>query len=277
MTSGTVTKKPQEACAAATGITASPRAIASENSTPSAIRYQANGANPERRHEPQERLHDHAARRETPSTKPMRDLDAARSGGQMVPDLEQVVHERRRPSSASPGKRRTPRPPRGRGRSSMPPTIVAPERDTPGTSASIWHSPDAERPRQRRLVGVDHGRRAAAALDDQHHDAAGDEGRSDHAGAVVEDRSSRSRRAARRPRARARKPTSSMQRKPPRLGARGQPQRRRPRIFGAIQPHHGQDRAELDHHREHAARVLEAEQPRRRAAGAPSTKWAGTR
>ena len=32
-------------------------------------------------------------------------------------------------------------------------------------------------------------------------------------------------------------------------------------IFDAVQPHHREDRAELDHHGEHAAGIVEAEQP----------------
>ena len=38
----------------------------------------------------------------------------------------------------------------------MAPTMVAPDRDTPGISASAWHDADPERARERRVIGVLH-------------------------------------------------------------------------------------------------------------------------
>ena len=61
--------------------------------------------------------------------------------------------------------------------------MVAPERETPGTSASIWHTPIAERPR-RAASGPPRRRRTVrrAALDEPASHAADDEGRGDDAG-----------------------------------------------------------------------------------------------
>ena len=62
-----------------------------------------------------------------------------------------------------------------------PPTIVAPERETPGTSASVWHNADAEgaaAPARRRHRSPSAGGRNA--LDDQHDHAAEDERGANH-------------------------------------------------------------------------------------------------
>ena len=73
------------------------------------------------------------------------DLDRA-LGRQLVHvDLPAARSRTPRSSSASPERTRTPRPPRGRAPSASPPTIVAPERDTPGISASVWHTPISKR------------------------------------------------------------------------------------------------------------------------------------
>ena len=57
----------------------------------------------------------------------------------------------------------------------MPPTIVAPDRETPGTSASIWHMPMPSA----RDTGVrsasTNGRSGRCCSTSEHHDAAGDE------------------------------------------------------------------------------------------------------
>ena len=61
--------------------------------------------------------------------------------------------------------------------SSSAPTIVAPERDTPGTSASIWNEPDKEAEVRRVLVDVGVFRLEPQLVDIEQHDAADDQHR----------------------------------------------------------------------------------------------------
>ena len=68
----------------------------------------------------------------------------------------------------------------------MPPTIVAPERETPGMSASIWHRPMPSARGTGVLLRVVHDGRGRGALDDEHHDAAGDERGRDDRRALVQ-------------------------------------------------------------------------------------------
>ncbi len=119
----------------------------------------------------QERLDDDRRARRTPSRSRSRSR-APRSAAELVPHLEQICARRPPPSSAWRGRTRTRRPLRRSSPISMPPTIVAPDRDTPGTSASVWHNPMPSACRSGRI-----GHRSACAaraesLDDQHHDAA---------------------------------------------------------------------------------------------------------
>ena len=147
MNSGTVTKKPamklrRSHCMIAPQ-PAQPAMRRQQRAGPSAMRYQANGAKPERR--------TNARNGRTTSsdatnaiTNPTA-ISGAALGARSVPHARAGRARTRPPSSASPGRTRTRRRPADRGRVSMPPTIVAPDRDTPGTSASVWHSPIAER------------------------------------------------------------------------------------------------------------------------------------
>ncbi len=137
--------------------------------------------------------------------------------------------------------------------SSMPPTMVAPDRDTPGTSASVWQTPTPSA----RPTGVCsasmHVRTRTLPLDDQHHDPAGDERHGEHGGTRVEHAldEAREERAGDERRDRGDHDRG------------GEPARRRigaqPRDDGrnlhAVEPHHGENRAELDHDGEDAVRV----------------------
>ena len=148
-------------------------------------------------------------------------------------------------------------------RMTSPPTIVAPERDTPGISASVWHDPDAERARDRRLIGLVHVRRRPEALDEQHDDAADDERRGDDAQRrtrrVVEPALDEVREQHAGDRRRDERDDDSTPRTAAPSGSDGSRDTTRDDLR-AIQPHHRQDRSELDHHGEHAARIVEAEQ-----------------
>ncbi len=69
----------------------------------------------------------------------------------------------------------------------MPPTMVAPDLDTPGTSANIWQTPTASA----RGSGVSSARcddgRPHPSLEEQHHDAPGDERPCEHRGTLIQD------------------------------------------------------------------------------------------
>ena len=66
--------------------------------------------------------------------------------------------------------------------------IVAPERDTPGTSASIWHTPTPNARGSGVSLGVDDDGRRPQPFDEQHDEAADDERAGKHARALVQDR-----------------------------------------------------------------------------------------
>ena len=70
-----------------------PAAIAAKIATPAAIRYQANGANPERLTNSRNGLITTSDARNA-ATSPMRDLEPA-VRRQLMPDLQQIVRERR--------------------------------------------------------------------------------------------------------------------------------------------------------------------------------------
>ena len=89
-----------------------PPATAAISNRPMAIRYQANGANPDRRTNPRNGLmtssdEQNAIRKPTA-------ISAPAIGRQLLPDLEQLVAQTPPSSSASRGRTRTPRPPAGR-------------------------------------------------------------------------------------------------------------------------------------------------------------------
>ena len=176
-----------------------------------------------------------------------------------MPDVEQVVRERRRHRRHGEKEGEL----RGRGRSSpitIPPTIVAPDRETPGISASVWHSANAERARQRHPLCVGDDGRRTEPFDDQHHDAAGDERHGDHARSSVEhaldeagQQGAGDERGHRR--------DDDHKAKCRVVGIATTVRRRRARIFARYSHMIAQNRAELDHHGEHAARIVVAEQP----------------
>ena len=140
--------------------------------------------------------------------------------------------------------------------------MVAPERETPGISASVWQHPDGCRAGERCVFRRVHERRGTEPLDENHHDAADHEGRRDDARALVEHAldeigqeqpehrsgdeggQDHERKAARR-----------------RVGPQAADDRSE---LGAIEPHDGEDRAELDRDGEDIARILEVQQPRPR-------------
>ena len=73
-------------------------------------------------------------------------------------------------------------------RMASPPMMVAPDRDTPGTSASIWHKPiPSARGSGVRSTSTTRGSRTQA-FDKQHDEPADDERAGKHAGALVENR-----------------------------------------------------------------------------------------
>src|SRR6185503_16362574 len=115
-----------------------PAASAARIASPSTMRYQANGANPARRMNARNgRMTSSEAMNAI--TKPMA-ISAARAGASELPTSSRswpkaaaiVGMARKNENSAAAG-RSSP--------ISMPPTIVAPLRDTPGTSASTWQRP----------------------------------------------------------------------------------------------------------------------------------------
>ncbi len=187
MTSGTSTKKP------VTNLPAKPRhhprthpaPMAARSATPSAMRYHANGAHPDRADKREERPDDEQRREE-------RHDEADGNLERRVPATAVPRYRAGRARmpltwSGSPRRMKIPRPPCGSGRHAMPPMIVAPERETPGTSARLWHTPTANA----RGSGVSSAslddRRRPPPLEQQHHDAAGDERDGPHARALIED------------------------------------------------------------------------------------------
>ena len=137
------------------------------------MRYQANGAKPERRTNCEERP-DHQQRRDERHDEPDRDLQralgrqrAARTSSRSCANAAAIVGIARKNENSAAAGRSSP--------ISMPPTIVAPDRETPGTSASIWQSPTPNARPTGVSLGVEHVGRRPTALDDQHDDAADDE------------------------------------------------------------------------------------------------------
>ena len=105
------------------------------------MRYQANGAKPERADEIQERLDDDQGRDERHDEadadlqQPIRRQLMAHGPSSSCTNAAAIVGIARKNENSAAARRSSP--------ISMPPTIVAPERDTPGTSASVWQTPTA--------------------------------------------------------------------------------------------------------------------------------------
>ena len=233
--------------------------MAASSATPSAMRYQANGANPGAPDETQKRLDDEQ-RGDERHRQADGDLERPRRR-QLVAHLEQIVRECGSHRRHGEEERKL-----GRGGPVepiiMPPTIVAPDRDTPGISASVWHTPMPNA----RGSGVcsashDDGRRTHA-LDDQHDDAADDERHGKHARALVQDALDEVGEEARR-----RAAPEWWPRRSPRRNAAPPARNRGPRatstILRAIQPHDREDRSELNHDGEDAAGIVVARPLRR--------------
>ena len=104
------------------------------------MRYQANGTNPTRRTTARNGLTT-SAEAMNAMTKPMA-ISTARSGARWCRTLSRLCAKaaimvgiaRKNENSAAAARSRP---------TTMPPTIVAPDRETPGTSASTWHAPIA--------------------------------------------------------------------------------------------------------------------------------------
>ena len=140
----------------------------------------------------------------------------------------------------------------------MPPMIVAPDRDTPGMSASVWHSPTPKARDDRRPLGILDVGRWTHLLDHQHHHAAGNEGGGKDGGALVQhalDEAGKQRAGDQRGNHR----DGDRQREVPRVGARTEPGDDLDDL-APVQHHDRQNRTELDHHGEHAVRIGIAEQ-----------------
>ena len=123
------------------------------------MRYQANGTKPTRRTIARNGSITSADGDEG-GDEADRDLPDA-VGAEAVARVEQVVRERRAIVGMARKKENSAAAARSRP-SAIAPTIVAPERDTPGISASAWHAPIAERA-PAAACGPRSGRRAAAA------------------------------------------------------------------------------------------------------------------
>ena len=189
-----------------------------------------------------------------------RDLGAARRRrGRAAPRADRARTPP--PSSASPERTRTrPPPARSRPHQPSPRRSSPPERDTPGISASAWHDADRQRAADRQAVDVEHvgaGRNRSTISMTMPPTM---NATRDHHEAAVEHALHELGEATRRRPAPARSRRAIIEREAPRLGIDGSPGDHADDLL-AIQPHHREDRAELDHHREDAAGIVEAEQP----------------
>ena len=220
------------------------------------MRYQANGANPRAPHEARNGLTTSSDAMNA-ITKPTRDLqrparrraDAALPAGSCANAAAIVGIARKNENSAAAG-RSSP--------ISMPPTIVAPDRDTPGISASVWQTPMPNA----WPIGVSSTSRTSARGRNRSTTSMtmppSDERDGDHREALVEHalHEVRQQRAGDERREHG---DDQHQRETPRLRARRQAGDH-VEDLRAVEPHDREDRAELDHHGEHAARIVEAEQ-----------------
>ena len=130
-------------------------------------------------------------------------------------------------------------------------------RDARNERQRLEHA-DAERACHRRPIGVVHDGRADDTLDGQHHQASEDERPTEHNRALVED--GRDEITEQQPRNHRRQERHEQHDgESTCLGPKEQARRHRDDSL-AIEPHHRQDRAQLNHDGEHAARIVVAQQ-----------------
>ena len=119
---------------------------------------------------------------------------------------------------------------------------------------------DPERARERRAIRVEHGRHRAVTLDQQHDDAAGHKRGRKNLRALVEDGGHViSQQEACENGWQERH--QNHQRKMTRVGI-GRQTHHDVKDLRSIEPHHREDRSELDHDGEHASGILEVQEPR---------------
>ena len=159
MTSGTITKKPGDEpppqplhhpCI-------HPAAIAASSATPSAMRYHANGANPDRLTKCRNGLMTSSDERNA-MTRPTA-ISRPRAGDSSCRDLEQIVRERR-----CHGRHRQEERELRRRRAIQPSSNAADDggagaRDARESAPALWHTPMPNARGQRRALGVQHDRR----------------------------------------------------------------------------------------------------------------------
>ena len=226
------------------------------------MRYHANGAKPGAPHELQKRLDDEQRRRRTPSRSRPRSR-APRAGRDCAATSSRLVRERR-------GHRRhreEERELRRRG-AIEPHGHAADDRRARPRHARDQRQRLARRRCRARARAASARRRAPSGAGRNRSTSSitmppSDERDGDHREAVVEDALRRSPTAARRRPAPGASPPAIIAAKWRASGSTAEPDHDVDDLR-AIQPHDREDRAELNHHGEDAARIVEAEQPARR-------------